>query len=124
MRPLILCLSICFAACTFSFAQKERIAKGKVGFEFMAGYLNTSPVGVYARQLRNTIRTNEIITPGYSASLLPKSSAYVGILFDYHFHDIVSLGTGIVYTPKGWWLFEKNTLTNRRVKNFNTVDYF
>jgi hypothetical protein len=48
----------------------------------------------------------------------------VGIFVVYHFHDKVSIGTGIVYTPKGWWVFEKDAVRDYGRKEFNTVDYF
>lgn len=95
-----------------------------LNFEFMAGYLNSDVVGVDAREIREGIRNREDNDPDYSGSLSPKSSAYVGILLDYRFHRLVGIGTGLVYSPKGYWQFNKFEDVDARVKNFYTVDYF
>ncbi len=93
-------------------------------FEFMAGYISSNVVGVEAKQIRNSIRDREDADPDYSGSLAPKSSAYVGILADYRFHRLVGIGTGIIYTPKGYWQINKYNDIDAKVTNFYTVDYF
>lgn len=95
-----------------------------INFEFMAGYLATPVVGVEAKMMRDAIRDAEDADPDFKGSVLPKSSAYVGILVDYRFHRLVGIGTGIVYTPKGYWNFTKNDDFDFKRKAFYTVDYF
>ncbi|MEZ5007251.1 MAG: outer membrane beta-barrel protein [Chitinophagales bacterium] len=98
--------------------------KGKINVQFVAGILNATPVGVEARMMRNQIKDMENSNSSYSASLLPKTSAYVGVNVDYQFHKIGAIGFGVTYTPKGYWFFEKDTDLDLRKKTFITVDYF
>ncbi|MDX2002713.1 MAG: outer membrane beta-barrel protein [Chitinophagales bacterium] len=122
MRQVILISAI--SILSLSLRAQEPSTFRKVNFEFMAGYLNSPVVGVGARSLREGIDATEDIFPSYSGAVLPKSSAYVGILVDYRFHPLVGIGSGMVYTPKGWWIFEQNDITDVRIKTFYTVDYF
>ncbi len=95
-----------------------------VNFEFMAGLISSPVVGVDAKQLRTNFQDREAFNPDFSGSVLPKTSAYVGILVDYRFHEIVGIGTGMVYSPKGYWVFEKETDIDFRRRTYYTVDYF
>ncbi len=95
-----------------------------LNFEFMAGLISSPVVGPDAKQIRNSISDREAADADFSGSLLPKTSAYVGILVDYRFHELVGLGTGMVYSPKGYWVFEKNEDFDFRRRSYYTVDYF
>ncbi len=104
--------------------------KGGINVEFTAGINNTTPVGIDAKAVRNALSNRKDLFNGYSGSLLPKTAAYVGFLIDYQFHEVGALGFGLIYTPKGLWLFEKNvpeggflSSIDKR-KTFVTVDYF
>ncbi|MEX2590761.1 MAG: outer membrane beta-barrel protein [Chitinophagales bacterium] len=106
--------------------------KGAINIEVTAGLNITTPVGVSVNNINAAIENRSKIYPDYEANLYPKTAAYVGVLFDYQFHEIAAIGSGLMYTPKGFWLFEDNVtepgLTNpifyERRKTFITVDYF
>lgn len=95
-----------------------------VNFEFMAGLISSPVVGVDAKQIRTAFNNLEDADPSFSGSVLPKTSAYVGILVDYRFHELVGIGTGMVYSPKGYWVFEKQSDVDFSRKSYYTVDYF
>jgi len=105
--------------------------KGAINIEFAAGLNNTVPLGIDAKVVRTTIRDNEEIHSDYKGGLYPKTAAFGGILLDYGFHQSGAIGFGLLYTPKGYWLFESNipsatslpSLIEKR-KTFVTVDYF
>lgn len=118
-----------FISSTQLIAQEEENSnldpkKGHINVQFVAGFLNSTPVGLEARSIRNGIDETTANNSSYSASLLPKSSAYVGLNVDYQFHKIGAIGFGLTYTPKGYWFFEKDTDLDMRKKTFITVDYF
>lgn len=98
--------------------------KGKINVQFVAGGLNATPVGITAKMMRENIGEMEKEDNAYSGKLLPKTSAYVGVNVDYQFHRVGAIGFGVTYTPKGYWLFERNTDQDSRTKTFITVDYF
>lgn len=125
MRYLSYILIITSLCTTALWAQEEETdPKGRLSIEFMAGYLNSPPVGSYAIAIREQAQTLSDINPSYSGKLLPKSSAYTGILVDYRVHKLMSIGTGIVYSPRGWWFFETDSDLDLKVRNYYTVDYF
>lgn len=124
MRHSLYILLLLIAASTTLWAQNDSSVTGKLSFEFMAGYLNSPPVGSYAKEIRSQADLLADIDGNYSGKLLPKSSAYTGILVDYRVHKIMSIGTGLVYSPRGWWFFEDFTDTDTRIRNYYTVDYF
>jgi len=125
MRPFILShLLLLLVATTLTAQEKPKNGFKTLNFEFMAGLISSPVVGVDAKAIRNSISEREADNPNFSGSVLPKSSAYVGILVDYRFHENVSIGSGMVYSPKGYWVFEKNEATDFRNRTYYTVDYF
>lgn len=123
MRIYLLVVLILAGAASLQAQEQERISGGKLNFEFLAGYLNSPPVGVYARQIKEDAKDQAAAMTGYKGKLLPKSSAYTGILVDYKIHPLLGIGTGVMYSPRGWWFFE-DFPGGTRVRNYYTVDYF
>lgn len=104
--------------------ERLRPGKGRINVQLVAGILNSTPVGIEAAMIRNGINEMEDANSSYSGSLLPKTSAYVGFNIDYQFHKVGAIGTGLTYTPKGYWLFENDEATDTKSRVFITVDYF
>lgn len=107
-------------------SEKKGPGKGKINVQFVAGLLNSTPVGITAKAIRDDYQTRESDVPSFSGGLFPKTSAYVGFNLDFQVHKVGAIGTGLTYTPKGYWNFKQEQIftANLRTKQFITVDYF
>lgn len=127
---LLLLFSLTLLAQEDSEKKRKSPTKGAINIEISAGLNNTTPLGVQPKSLRDRLEDGNGQYRTYSGKLLPKTAAYVAVLIDYQFHEILALGTGLMYTPKGFWMFENEvyidvawTRAHKR-KTFVTVDYF
>src|SRR5688572_7900569 len=85
--------------------------KGALNTEVVAGFGLSMAVGATAKDIRDLIEEAEEDFEEYSGCLAPKSTAYVGMTVDYRFHSRAAFGTGLVYTPRGFWIVEKNVFS-------------
>lgn len=122
---VILLFSFCFSqAQDASSTIKQKPGKGKINVQVVAGVLNSTPVGVGARNFREDINNKEKLNPQFNGGLFPKTSAYVGFNLDFQIHEMGAFGTGLTYTPKGYWNFSNEENISLKTKQFITVDYF
>lgn len=122
----VILLFVCIGLFSYSQAQNNTIdlKTNKFNIEFVAGVLNATPVGIQAKGLRSFYNELDDMPGSLKGSLLPKTSAYVGINFDYKVHPSLGIGTGLTYTPKGYWDFTSDKDLDFKSKKFTTVDYF
>lgn len=127
MKKLTIILLVIFVLIQSNvFAQDETqvLEWKKFNIEFTAGVLNATPVGIQAKSIRDAYKLAEDFNRNFKGALLPKTSAHVGINFTYRLHPSLGLGTGMTYTPKGYWDFTFDESFDIKSKNFTTVDYF